>query len=100
MKKYFDRLQKGQEVKILGKNETPIKKATIRFKIPYSEEMHGEPLYWWHIEAIEKRKVTRNGISMIEENIFTEGRAFFITQLKYNTSLLTTKNGTRAAYGL
>ncbi len=57
MKKYFDRLKKGQRVKILGKNETPIKGATVQFKLAYSEKMYDEPMYWCHVETTEKKYV-------------------------------------------
>lgn len=52
--KYFDHLEKGRRVKILGKNETPVKNATVQFKMEYSEEMYDEPMYWCHIESTEK----------------------------------------------
>ena len=36
MEKYFDKLRKGRKVKVLGRNETPVKNATIQFKLAYS----------------------------------------------------------------
>lgn len=84
MKKYFDRLKKGQEVGILGKNETPIKSATAQFKLPYSEMMYGEPKYWCHIKTIQKRTISyKREMPTVETKVITEGRAFFLSQLKY-----------------
>jgi len=84
MKKYFDRLKKGQRVKILGKNETPIKRATVQFKLAYSEKMYDEPMYWCHVETTEKKYVKNNeGPPTVHSRNFTEGRAYFITEMQY-----------------
>ena len=84
MKKYFDRLKKGQRVKILGKNETPIKRATVQFKLAYSEKMYDEPMYWCHIESTEKKYNRNKGKTISVSSVsFTEGRAYFITELQY-----------------
>ena len=81
----FDKLRKGKKVKILGKNETPIKDATIQFKLAYSEEMYNEPRYWCHIVTTEKRYNKKNNLKSptISSISFTEGRAFFISELQY-----------------
>ena len=84
MKKYFDRLKKGQRVKILGKNETPIKRATVQFKLAYSEKMYDEPMYWCNVETTEKKYVKNNeGPPTVHSRNFTEGRAYFITEMQY-----------------
>jgi hypothetical protein len=84
MKKYFDRLKKGRRVKVLGKNETPVKNATVQFKMEYSEKMYDEPMYWCHIESTEKKYNRNKGKPTTVSSIsFIEGRAYFITKLQY-----------------
>ena len=85
MEKYFDKLRKGRKVKVLGMNETPVKNATIQFKLAYSEKMYDEPMYWCHIVTTEKKYKKYNSLKnpTVSSISFTEGRAYFLSELQY-----------------